>query len=108
VIANAGLSPLTISGYAYTIDDLSSPGIVFTNTTFAADGTADLGHGFTSGNLLRWHSTPSRTAGIGTINVYSVDGVGDYKSFFNVWTDGGKAYTILEGSALQLQPPISP
>lgn len=100
VIANAGLSPLTISGYAYTIDDLSSPGIVFTNTTFAADGTADLGHGFTSGNLPPVGTVLQAGQQVSVPSTFTpVDGVGDYKSFFNVWTDGGKAYTILEGSA---------
>ena len=100
VIRNAGSSPLTITGYAYTKDEIDSAVINFTNTTFAADGTADLGHGFTSSNLPRVGTVIQPNSEVSVSSTFTpVDGVASYLSYFNVWTNGGHAFSILEGEA---------
>jgi len=100
VIANAGSSPMTILGYAYTTDSIDSPTINFTNVTFAGDGTAVLGHGFNSSNLPAVNTVIQANQQVSVSSTFTaVDGIGQYKSYFTVWTDGGKGYTILEGSA---------
>ena len=100
VIANAGSSPMTILGYAYTTDALSSPTINYINTTFAADGTAALGHGFTSSNLPPVNTVIQANQQVSVSSTFTpVDGIASYQDYFTVWTDGGTASTILEGSA---------
>lgn len=99
-ISNAGLSPLTIEGYAYTSDDLDDDDINYTNVTTSDDGISDLGVGFTSSNLPEIGTV---IKGGGQISVDSsfkpLNGVGSYQSYFFVWTTGGVADIILEGSA---------
>lgn len=100
VIANTGSSPMTILGYAYTSDELDSANIKFTNTTFGGDGMADLGHGFTSSNLPAVNTVIQANQQVSVSSTFApVDGIGSYHSYFHIWTNGGKAYTILEGSA---------
>lgn len=98
-ITNAGLSPLTILGYAYTTDNLDDDDIDWTNTTFGG-ATQDLGYGFTASDLP---VVGTVIAGGGQISVDStftpVNGTGNYGSFFEVWSDGGSQSIILEGSA---------
>ena len=54
-IANSGLNPLTILGYAFTTDELiSSP--TFTNST-VVNGTWNLGLGFSGKHCLKSHCT---------------------------------------------------
>ncbi|KAL8818955.1 MAG: hypothetical protein Q9223_002519 [Gallowayella weberi] len=98
VISNAGASPLTITGYAFTNDELEDDDIDYTNVTFAQTPYS-LGKGFTSPNL-----PPVGTAipGGGQISVdstFTPTEVGSYYSYFFVFSNGGQAYTILEGSA---------
>ncbi|KAI4184624.1 MAG: hypothetical protein L6R41_004620, partial [Letrouitia leprolyta] len=50
VISNEGVGPLTISGYAYTTDELDDDDIDYTNVTFAQKPYI-LGEGFSSNNL---------------------------------------------------------
>ena len=98
-ISNAGLSPLTILGYAYTTDALDDVDINFTNVT-TSNGTSDLGVGFTSGGLP---AVGTVIQGGGQISVEStftpVNGVGPYHSYLFTFTSAGSANIILEGSA---------
>lgn len=99
-ISNAGLESLTIEGHAYTLDDLDDDDISYTNVTTSDDGISDLGVGFTSSNLPE---TGTVIKGGGQVSVDSsfkpLNGVGSYQSYFFVWTTGGVADIILEGSA---------
>lgn len=99
VLQNQGLAPLTLTGYAYTLDELDDDDVDFTNTTFN-NGVADMGYGFSSKNL------PAIGTKIGASSSLSVDvtftpvnGTGNYASFFQIWSTGGSTNTILEGSA---------
>jgi len=98
-ISNAGLTNLTILGYAYTTDDLNVDNIDYTNSTFG-DADQDLGYGFSSSGL-----PPVGTVinGGDQISIDStltpVNGTGIYNSFFTVWSDSGTQDCILEGSA---------
>ena len=99
-INNAGKSPLTILGYAYTSDDLDDDDIDWTNTTFDGGPTQDLGYGFTASDLPLPNTV---IAGGGQVSVGTtftpVNGTGNYASFFELWTTGGSKSIILEGSA---------
>ncbi|CAD6594301.1 MAG: hypothetical protein ASARMPREDX12_008599 [Alectoria sarmentosa] len=98
-ITNAGLSPLTILGYAYTTDDLDDDNIDWTNTTFGGS-TQDLGYGFTASDLPVVGTVILGGAQISVDSTFTpVNGTGNYASFFNVWSDGGSQNIILEGSA---------
>ena len=99
VISNAGLSPMTIQGYAWTQDDSQDPKAVYTNVTVSS-GTEALGPGFTSPNLPPVGTVirPGNAISVDT-TFTPINGVGSYISFLNVWTNGGHALTILEGSA---------
>lgn len=98
-ITNAGLSPLTILGYAYTTDDLDDDDIDWTNTTFGGS-TQDLGYGFTASDLPVVGTVIVGGAQISVDSTFTpVNGTGNYASFFNVWSDGGSQNIILEGSA---------
>ena len=100
VIANAGLSDLTILGYAYTNDDLDDGDTEYTNVTTAADGTFILGEGFTSSNLPAVGTVVAAGNQISVDSTFDpIDGVGSYQSYLFVYTNGGTQYTILEGSA---------
>ncbi|KAI9836466.1 MAG: hypothetical protein M1819_001498 [Sarea resinae] len=98
-IANAGLANLTITGYAYTTEDLDDDNIDYTNST-EIDGTWDLGYGFTSTNLPLVGTILGSGDSISVDAVFTpINGTGAYQSYFFVWTNGGTGYTILEGSA---------
>ena len=101
VIANAGLSPLTITGYAYTQDDLDDDDVTYTNTTFYTNGTMDLGFGaFTSNNLPLVGTVLQAGDQVSVQSTFQpTTGVGNYQSYFLIWSTGGMEYTILEGSA---------
>ena len=98
-ISNAGLSPLTILGYAYTNDDLDDDDVTWTNTSFNG-GPQDLGIGFSASDLP---ANGTVIAGGGHYSVEStftpVNGTGNYASFFSIWSTGGTKNIILEGSA---------
>ncbi|TKA41870.1 hypothetical protein B0A49_13446, partial [Cryomyces minteri] len=80
-IANLGLTPMTILGYAYTYDE-------------------DLGTGFTSTDLPPVGSIIQAGGAVSVPATFNATtGTGDYLSYFFVYSDGGKANTILEGSA---------
>jgi len=99
-ISNAGLSPLTILGYAYTTDDLNSATIHYTNVTARNNGTFDLGVGFTSSNLPPVGTVMQGSAQISVeATFYPVNGVGSYSSYLFTFTDAGSVHIILEGSA---------
>ena len=102
VIANAGLSPMTITGYAYTQDELiENDDIDYTNVTFFQNGTVDLGYGYFTSTALPPVGTVLQAGD--QVSVQSTfqppDVVGNYLSYFTVWSTGGTQYTILEGSA---------
>lgn len=98
-ISNAGLNPLTILGYAYTMDDVNSA-IHYTNVTATKNGTFDLGTGFTSNNLPPVGSALQGGAQVSVeATFYPVNGVGPYSSYLFTFTDAGSVHIILEGSA---------
>ena len=99
-ISNAGLNDMTIKGYAYTSDDLDDDDIDYTNVTTSNDGTSILGDGFTSSNLPAVGAVINGGHQISVDSAFTPsDGVGSYQSYFLVWTTGGYASIILEGSA---------
>lgn len=99
-ISNAGLSALTIKGFAYTSDELDNSDIAYTNATTSGDGTWDLGVGFTSSNLPAVGTVINGGDQISVDSSFKpINGVGSYLSYFFVWTTGGAANIILEGSA---------
>ena len=97
-MSNKGLSPLTISGYAYTQDGLDNPD--YTNVSFAGGAPYSLDDGFTSSNLP---TVGTVIQGGGQISVQAsfspINGVGAYKSYFTVFTTGGSDSLIFESSA---------
>lgn len=98
-ISNAGLSPLTILGYAYTTDELDDDDVDYTNAT-ATDGTYDLGVGFTSNNLPPVGTVIQGGGQVAVDLVFNpINGVGAYQSYLLTWSDGGSTSIILEGSA---------
>ena len=98
-ISNAGLSPLTILGYAYTTDDLDNNNIAYTNVT-TSGGTSDLGVGFTSQNLPAVGTVIQGGSQISVDSVFTpVNGVGSYLSYLFTFSTAGSANIILEGSA---------
>ena len=98
-ISNAGLSPLTILGYAYTTDDLDDDDVDYTNVT-ASGGTYDLGVGFTSDNLPPVGTVIDAGGQVAIDLVFNpTQGVGAYQSYLLTWSDGGSTSIILEASA---------
>ena len=99
VLSNAGLTPMTITGYGYTSDDLDGGDVEYTNATFTG-GVADLGVGFTSEGLPLVGSEigPGQSINVDT-TFTPINGVGTYQAYFTVWSTGGSAFTILEGTA---------
>lgn len=95
VIQNAGLSPLTIFGYAYGDED--SP---LTNVTFYPNGSSLVGDGFTSSNLPAPGTVlqPGQSVSVDTTFTPNT-GVGSYASFLYTYSDGGVKEVTLEGSA---------
>lgn len=99
-IANLGLSPMTILGYAWTMDSATDPNAVWTNSTPDSNGTWNLGLGFTSTTLLPLNSTLNGgQSQIVNLVFNAANGTGDYVSYFQVYTTGGSSFVILEGSA---------
>ncbi|KAL8830675.1 MAG: hypothetical protein Q9170_005627, partial [Blastenia crenularia] len=98
VISNAGVGPLTITGYAYTNDELDAPNINYNNVTFTQKPYI-LGDGFSSNNLPAVGTVIPGGGEISVDSMFTPTAVGTYNSYFFVWSDGGKAFTILEGSA---------
>jgi hypothetical protein len=103
-IANDGLSNLTILGYAYTYDELSSSPKYINSTTI--NGIWDLGSGFTATTLPAIGSIITPNTVITVPSVFNpVNGTGVYASLWQVWSDGGTVNIILEGSAAT--PPMA-
>lgn len=99
VIQNQGLQPLTITGYAYTLDELDDDDVDFTNTTFDG-GVADMGFGFSSENLPAVGTEVAASSSVSVdVTFTPINGTGNYASFFQIWSTGGSTNTILEGSA---------
>ncbi|OBT48309.1 hypothetical protein VE00_01254 [Pseudogymnoascus sp. WSF 3629] len=101
LIVNSGLSPMTITGYGYTQDDiLKAPN--FTNVTQSGStGLYDLGlaFNFTSSNLPLVGTVLAPYASI-TVSVnFSPGQLGDYYSTLEVWSNGGSAYSTFTGTA---------
>ena len=96
VISNAGLSPMTILGYAYQ----NSTGGPFTNVTKNTAGVYDLGLGFTSANLPAVGTILQNGTSISVDTVFNpVTGVGSYASYLYTWSNGGSSENTLVGSA---------
>lgn len=99
-IANSGVSPLTVLGYAYTADDLDDGGTTYTNAAKNSTGIWDLGYGFTSTNLPAVGIVIQGGSAVTVQGIFlSVNGTGNYQSYFFAYTNGGNGYSILEGSA---------
>lgn len=98
-ISNAGLGTMQIVGYAYTYQDLGS-NPTWMNATQNANGTWDLGLGFTTTTLPNIGTNINSNSAITVQSTFDpVNGTGSYTSFFQIWTTGGTVNTILEGSA---------
>ncbi|MCJ1290151.1 hypothetical protein MMC34_001687 [Xylographa carneopallida] len=98
-IANAGLAPLTIQGYAFTNDAiLDNP--TLHNLTYFSNGTAEFGTGFSSSDLPSIGTVigPSNALDVDT-TFYPYDGVQTYYSYLLIWTSGGMSEITLAGTA---------
>ncbi|KAL8661300.1 MAG: hypothetical protein Q9202_005725 [Teloschistes flavicans] len=98
VISNAGVAPLKIIGYAYTDDELDDPDIDYTNVTFG-QAPYQLGDGFSSSNLPAVGTVIPGGGEISVDSQFLPTAVGTYNSYFFIFSNGGQAFTILEGSA---------
>ncbi|KAL8771535.1 MAG: hypothetical protein Q9209_002977 [Squamulea sp. 1 TL-2023] len=98
VISNAGVSPLTITGYAFTANGLEDDNIDYTNVSFAQK-PYNLGEGFTSDNLPPIGTVIPGGGALSVDLAFSPSRIGSYTSYFLVFSNGGQAFTILEGSA---------
>lgn len=101
LIMNSGLSPMIITGYGYTQDDiLGAPN--FTNVTQnGSTGLYDIGlaFNFTASNLPLVGTVVAPEISI-TVNVnFSPGQLGDYYSTLKIWSNGGSAYTTFTGTA---------
>lgn len=100
-ISNLGQTAMKIIGYAYTEDDGDDGDIDYTNVTYSNDDQVwDLGLGFSAPYLpaINQALAAGEQASIqATFN--ATNGTGDYLAYFNVWSEGGNAQIILEGSA---------
>ncbi|KAF2842163.1 WSC-domain-containing protein [Patellaria atrata CBS 101060] len=98
-ISNLGRAPMTVLGYAYTDDETDEPDADFTNSTMT-DGVWDLGEGFSSENLPELGTILQAGESRSVLATFeAVEGTGEYLAYFFIYTDGGNAFTILEGSA---------
>ncbi|KAL8855001.1 MAG: hypothetical protein Q9221_000197 [Calogaya cf. arnoldii] len=97
VISNAGVGQMTITGYAFTDDELDD-NPEFTNVTLGQQPYI-LGEGFSSDNLPPVGTVIPGGGQISVDSMFSPTATGTYTSYFFVYSDGGKAFTILEGSA---------
>lgn len=97
VLSNAGVGPLTISGYAFTNDELDN-NPVFTNVTTAQKPSV-LGDGFSSNNLPPVGTVIPGGGEISVDSMFTPTDIGTYTSYLFVYSDGGKAFSILQGSA---------
>lgn len=98
-ISNKGLMTMTITGYAFTADELDdSP--IFHNST-EVNGTWDLGFGyFTAVGLPAIGSQIAPSSQISIQSSFDpTNGTGSYNSYWQVWSDGGSVNIILEGIA---------
>jgi hypothetical protein len=94
-LANRGQTAMVILGYAYTTANKS----VFTNST-VNNGIWDLGYGFSTSSLPAVGSTIPANTAVSVAAIFNpVGGIGDYSSFWQVWTDGGTENIVLEGTA---------
>lgn len=98
VISNAGVGPLTITGYAWTEDELDNNNVKYTNVTFSQKPYV-LGEGFSSNNLPPVGTVIPGGGEISVDSMFTPTDIRTYNSYFFVFSDGGKAFTILEGSA---------
>jgi hypothetical protein len=99
-IKDAGLSNMTIQGYAYTSDNLSSTTApTFTNVTLK-NGSFDLGPGFQSDSLPALVSNIANNSAVTVLCTFTpTSGAGNYSSTLVIWTSGGQAAVLLSGSA---------
>jgi hypothetical protein len=97
-ITNAGQSSMQILGYAYTYDHFdSNPTYVNASQT---NGVWDLGFGFTSTELPAINSILGPNSAVTIQSTFNAtNGTGSYASYFQIWSTGGTAYVVLEGSA---------
>ncbi|CAD6446517.1 86c7ab1a-b181-4c17-907e-67653ddef4d4 [Sclerotinia trifoliorum] len=98
-ISNKGLVAMTITGYAYTADELDD-NPVFINST-VINGAWDLGFGyFTAVGLPAIGSQVAPSSQISIQSSFDpTNGTGSYNSYWQVWSDGGSVNIILEGIA---------
>lgn len=98
-LSNKGRSSLSITGYAYTQDELDDDP-TYTDVSFAGGAPYAIDEGFSSSNLPKIGTVIQGGGSIAVDAVFSpVNGVGDYKTYFKVSTSGGEDSLILEGSA---------
>jgi len=101
-ISNLGQTAMKLLGYAYTSGgDDDDDDVEYTNATYSgANQTWDLGDGFSAPYLPNINDILAAGQQVSVQATFdAVDGVGEYLSYFNVWSEGGHAQIILEGSA---------
>ena len=99
-IANLGLNSMTILGYAWTVGRAIDPLTIWTNSTQDANGTWNIGPGFTSTTLPPIGAVfTSGESQLIEVTFNATNGTGEYLSYFQVYTDSSSAYVVLEGSA---------
>lgn len=98
VISNAGIAPLTITGYAWTADELDNVAIAYHNVSFAQQPYI-LGQGFSSTNLPTVGTVIPGGGEISVDSQFLPTAVGSYNSYFFIYSNGGQVSAILEGSA---------
>lgn len=101
VISNMGKADMTITGYAFTKDSISSNNPVFTNVTRRITGEyiLDKDGYFTASDLPPVGTVVKAGSSIVVHMNFKCSTLGNYFSIINVWTNGGVAYTSLTGTA---------
>ena len=99
-IANLGLNPMTILGYAWNLNSTDDPLAIWTNSSQNTNGTWNLGPGFSSTALpaIGTVFTGGESQDVEMI-FNAVNGTGEYVSYFRIYTDNSSASIVLEGSA---------
>jgi iron transport multicopper oxidase len=99
-IANLGVDSMTILGYAWTMDYPTDSSAVWTNATPDANGNYYLGSGFGSNTLPSLNTVMAGSQSqIVDLLFNATTGTGEYLSYFQVYTNGGASFVVLEGSA---------
>ncbi|OCK77470.1 WSC-domain-containing protein [Lepidopterella palustris CBS 459.81] len=95
IVSNAGQSDLTILGYAWSNEN----GGPYTNITVAQTMVLDSNGYWTSQNIPALNTIIPAGGSITVTATFNTSVIGSFSSIFNIFSDGGQAYTIFSGSA---------